>query len=133
MLRALFEDLHGLIEAQPDHPNLLRLRPPAYLDDPDADAAYQLLAGEELRTSHRAAIETMLGALDQDRCSEDDLWRWLQALNALRQVVGTRIGIDHDDFDIDEVDLEDEQVRAMWQVYEFATVLQHDIVDALGG
>lgn len=60
------DELSGLLD-DPDAPMLERLRPPAYLDDADKDAEYQLLAGEELRTSRRAAIDvvrSMIGRTD---------------------------------------------------------------------
>ena len=114
----LLRQLGDLIESQPDHPNLARLRPPAYTDDPDADAAYQLLAGEELRTSRQEAIEAVIASLGRDQLTEDELWSWLQALNGVRLVVGTRLGIteDESDFAIEQafkaLDAYDQEMQA---------------------
>ncbi|MCU1369620.1 MAG: hypothetical protein JWO77_814 [Ilumatobacteraceae bacterium] len=131
VLIELLRQLGELIEASPDHPNLARLSPPAYLEDDEADAAYQLLAGEELRTSHQAAIASVIESLGRDRLSEADLWVWIQALNSVRLVVGTRLDISDDDHRPHLRSLADAEDRSLWAVYEFTTGLQHDIVGAL--
>ena len=132
--RHLLEELEQLVEGSPDDPSLRRLNPPAYLDDPDNEAAYQILAGDELRSSRRAAIATVRESLDREVLTEDELWTWMQALNSLRLVVGTRLGIEDDD-DARQprtVD-EDDPDAPMWAVYEFATYVQYDVIKALGG
>lgn len=92
----VLSELVAEIDDDPAADDLRRLRPPAYLDDPDRDLEYQLLAGEELRTSHRAAIAAAMAALDRPVLSEDELWSFVRALNAVRLVVGTKLGIDED-------------------------------------
>lgn len=128
---SLLGELDELVEAGPDDPGLRRLSPPAYLDDPDKDAEYQLLAGDELRSSRRAAIEAVLGSLEAEVLTEEELWAWLQSLNALRLVVGTRLGIDDDDHDhAIEVD-PDDPAAPLWSIYHFGTWLQHSVIGAL--
>jgi len=131
VLIELLRQLSELIEVSPDHPNLARLSPPAYLEDDEADAAYQLLAGEELRTSRQAAIASVIEALGRDQLSEDELWVWVQALNSVRLVVGTRLDITDDDHGPSLRSLSNAEDRSLWAVYDFTTALQHDIVDAL--
>lgn len=131
VLVELLRQLGELLEATPDHPNLARLSPPAYLQDEEADTAYQLLAGEELRTSRQAAIASVIESLGRDQLSEDELWVWVQALNSVRLVVGTRLDITDDDHGPSLRSLKDPEDRSLWAVYDFTTALQHDIVDAL--
>lgn len=131
VLVSLFGQLSEQLATEPDHPNLIRLSPPAYLDDPDADAAYQLLAGEELRTSHQAAITSVVESLGRDRLTEAELWSWIQSLNAVRLVVGTRLDISEDDHGpIGRSGVTPED-RSLWAIYDFTTYLQHEIVEAL--
>ncbi len=126
---ALLGELDELVETGPDDPGLRRLTPPAYLDDPDKDAEYQLLAGDELRSSRRAAIVASREALTRDDVSEEELWSWLQSLNALRLVVGTRLDIDEDDHQIpDDPDHPD---AGLWAIYQLSTWLQYSIIQAL--
>ena len=126
---ALLGELDELVEAGPDDPGLRRLNPPAYLDDPEKDVEYQLLAGDELRTSRRAAIETVRASLGEEILTEEQLWAWIQSLNALRLVVGTRLGIDEDDHAI-EVD-PDDPAAPLWSIYHFGTWVQHSVIAAL--
>ena len=131
VISSLLGELDELVEAGPGDPSLERLAPPAYLDDADKDAEYQLLAGDELRTSRRAAIEATQELLGKEEASEAELWSWLQSLNALRLVVGTRLGIDEDEPDRPQ---EPEGPDAgLWSVYDFATWLQWSVIQALGG
>jgi hypothetical protein len=130
VLRDRLGELDALLEADPHDPALLRLRPPAYLDDPERDAAYQLLAGEELRASRRAAIARVLESLDRDRLSEDDLWGWLQALNAVRLVLGTKLDVSEDSGPPAPSNPTEEH---MVLIYELCTVIQYEIVHAVGG
>lgn len=131
VLAGLLGELAELLDAGPDDPALRRLNPPAYLDDEDRELEYRLLAGEELRSSRRAAVEAVETSLGRDVVDEDELWQWLQTLNALRLVVGTRLDVD-DDGERPTVD-DDDPEAPLWHVYDLTTWLQHSVVDALGG
>lgn len=128
-LESLLGELDDLLELAPDDPSLGRLHPTAYSEDPDRDLGYQILAGDELRTKRRATIAAVRSSLDRTELTEDELWSWLQALNALRLVVGTRLGID-DDTDHPDVAPEDPDLP-LWDVYEFSTQIQYFVVRAL--
>jgi hypothetical protein len=127
---ALLGELDALLTDDPDDPGLRRLNPPAYLEDAEKDAEYQLLAGDELRTSRREAITAVRASLEQDELGEDDLWGWLQALNALRLVVGTRLDITDDDHGEDDV-APDDPTAPLWAIYHFSTWLQHEVIRGL--
>jgi hypothetical protein len=130
LLRNLLGQLDQLLDEAPDDPAMRRLSPTAYLEDPEADAAYQLLAGEELRTARRAAIARVLASVDESILDEDDLWAWLQALNAVRLVVGTRLDISEDDDRPDGADLDPEH-ESLWSIYDLTTWLQHEVISGL--
>lgn len=116
----------------PDSPLVARLRPPAYEDDPELDLGYQLLAGEELRTARREAIATVHRIHQSSLATDDDLWAWLRALNALRLVLGTALGIDDDEYEPPEFD-EDDPEAPVWGVYELTSEVQHHVIRALEG
>ena len=69
-------------------------------------------------------------SLDQERLSEDELWSWLQAINALRLVVGTRLDITDEDHDPNVPP--DHPDANLWTIYGFATWLQYQVLVALG-
>ncbi|CAN5628012.1 hypothetical protein BH10ACT1_BH10ACT1_19680 [soil metagenome] len=130
-IASLLGELKELVEGGPGDPSLRRLTPPAYLDDPDKDAEYQLLAGDELRTARHEAIDAVLASMAEEQLSAEGLWAWLQSLNSLRLVVGTRLGIEDDEHDR-EVAVDDPDA-GLWSIYDFATWLQHWIIKALEG
>ena len=127
----LLGQLAEQVEEHPDDPSTYRLRPTAYLHDPDAEAAFRLLAGEELRTSQRAAIDVVVASASKDRLSEDELWAWLRALNSVRLVAGTRLDIREDDEPRPDLSGLDEATRSLWAVYDWTTALQAEVVLAL--
>ena len=129
-LASLLGELDELLEVAPDDPSLARLHPTAYSDDPERDLAYQILAGDELRTNRRATISAVRSSLEKTELSEDELWGWLQALNALRLVVGTRLGMDDDESDRPPLSRSDPDA-ALWDVYDFSTQIQYFVVSAL--
>ncbi|MFN8017525.1 MAG: DUF2017 family protein [Acidimicrobiales bacterium] len=133
VLALLLGQLQQQVAEHPDDPSLYRLQPTAYMHDPDADAAYRLLAGEELRASREAAIEIVLASASKDRLTEDELWAWLRALNAVRLVAGTRLDISDDDPPRPDLDALDDATRSLWAVYEWTTALQAEVVLALQG
>ncbi len=95
----------------------------------ERDAAYQLLAGEELRTARRAAIEVVRATLARSVLREDEVWAWLRALNALRLVVGTKLDITDEEYDpVIEADHPD---APLWAIYDFTGDLQFAILTAL--
>jgi Domain of unknown function (DUF2017) len=129
VLRTLPTALERLLVDEPDDPALRRLFPPAYTDDPEADAEYRRLMADELLDGRRAALRAFAGSLDADILSEEDLDAWLRALNDLRLFLGTRLGVEEEDllepFDPRRPDAEE---RAL---YVYLSWLQEHVVSAL--
>ena len=126
----LFSELDELLDEAPDDPVMRRLQPPAYLDDGEREAAYRLLAGEELRTSRRVAMERSLAALDGGTLSEDELWALLRSFNALRLVLGTRLDVSEDPRDLLDLD-PDHPDAPVVAAYEQLGFLQYVVLTAL--
>ena len=99
-LRALLTDPQPTADAQV---LLVRLFPVAHPDDEQLEAEYQGWMRTELVQSKLAAIAIVEDALEGDGCvDEGRLMAFMQALNSLRLVLGTLIGVT-DDPVIDEV------------------------------
>ena len=128
LLRALVEDLRGRLTDGADHPDLRRLFPTAYHQDPERDAAYQILARSELLDARLGAVETMLGTLDARLLDDGQLQAWMTVTNQLRLVLGTiiDIGEDDEDDDLDPADPHDRQRL----VYHWLTGVLALVVDA---
>lgn len=117
---------------QPDLPVLRRLQPNAYLDDPEQAEAWRLLAGDQLRSVQRDSFATLRRIQAQERATDEELWSWIQALNSIRLVFGTALGIEEDGTDLPEPDPED-PAHGIWLIYQVATIVQFEIVSALSG
>lgn len=100
-LRALLTDPQPSTEAEA---LLVRLFPVAHPDDEKLEAEYQRWMRSELIQSKLAAIAIVEDALEGDGVvDEARLMAVMQAINSLRLVLGTMVGV-IDDPDLDEVD-----------------------------
>lgn len=74
-------------------PGFKRLFPVAYADDPEHEAEFRALVGDELVTKRLAQVDTVLATIDAQHLSEDELFAWMGAVNDLRLVLGTRLDV----------------------------------------
>jgi hypothetical protein len=91
LLRSLLPELRALIEGR--DPTTKRLFPVAYPDDPDKEREYQGMMSGELVDSRLAAIETVKSTLSHKDIDSAELERWMEAINSLRLVLGTRLDV----------------------------------------
>lgn len=129
--RELVADLVGRLREQliasTDDPSVRRLFPPAYPQDPERDAGYQVLTRDDLLLARLAAIEVVESTLDGSDLDESDMTAWMHTLNALRLVIGTRLDVDEEPPEIDP----DDPLAPAHAVYEFLGWLLSQVVDAL--
>jgi hypothetical protein len=97
LLAALAGELEQLLDASPDDPSLRRLHPTAYPKDEEREAGWQILIGEELREKRRAQLEVVRATAERTELDEEEVHAWMQALNALRLVLGTRLDVSEDE------------------------------------
>jgi hypothetical protein len=110
-------------------PDLRRLFPPAYPDDPQKSAEYDGMVRDDLMAERIAAIEVMERTIDSDSLSEDELLAWLSAINDLRLVLGTRLDVPED---LSELDVHPDDPRAeTLALYAYLSMLEEDAVAAL--
>jgi hypothetical protein len=126
LLATLADQLTELLE-NPENPGLHRSFPPAYQGVDNAEYAdeYRRLMNDELVNRHRDALATLAESAEAKELSEEDLHSWMLALNQLRLTLGTRLDVTGDD-GFDRSSLEG-------QVYEFLTVIQGEVIEALSG
>ncbi len=110
-------------------PALRRLFPVADPEDAEHAAEFDRLVHDDLVAQRMAAIEAMERTIDADRISEDDLLGWLGAMNDLRLILGTRLGVTEgttvEDFEGDE------SKTAGYALYAYLSYLEEQIVAAL--
>ena len=129
ILRSLVHQLREQLMASTDEPHLRRLFPPAYANDAERDAGYQVLTRDELLEGRLSALDvverTLDGGSDLDQA---ELTSWMTTLNSLRLVIGTRLDVDEE---IPELDMDD-PLAPEYALYEFLGWILAQVVDALG-
>ena len=129
LLRSLGPQLREVINDEDDDAAVARLFPVAYRDDPDRETEFRLLARDELRSSHLAALATLEESAGAERLEEEQLLAWMRAINDVRLVLGTRLDVTEEGHER-PADLTDPRAPA-FAVYDFLSWLQGEIVDAL--
>lgn len=109
---------------------LERLFPPAYLQDPDANAEYQHYMRDELMQSKLSALDTVRDTLEAKDLSEGELMAWMQSVNSIRLVLGTMLDVSEDD-DMSDLTPDDPGFGAYLLYGELSVILEH-IVAAMG-
>ncbi len=129
--RALMGDLvvqlREQLLASTDDPSVRRLFPPAYPDDPERDAGYQVLTRDELLEHRLAALDTVEESLDGAELDDAGLTAWMSTLNSLRLVLGTRLDVDEELPAL----ADDDPLAPAYAVYEYLGWLLSQVVDAL--
>ncbi len=77
--------------------SLARLYPPAFPDDPDAEAAYADLVLADLVDTRRDRVAVVAATLDAQDLDDGQAAAWLGTLNDLRLVLGSGLGIEAGD------------------------------------
>ncbi len=128
LLTNLVDQLRDLL-LDGSSPLLRRLFPTAYPADAEADAAYADLVGDQLLAAKLDAIDMVESTIEGGEFTEEQLIGWMQAVNSLRLVVGTRLDVSEDTDPGDVAD--DDPDRPLWVSYELLTQMLAVIVDAL--
>ena len=124
-LRGELEDPESAVPAGA----LARLYPPAFPDDPDAEAAYADLVLADLVDTRRDRVAVVEATLDAEDLDDAQAAAWLGTLNDLRLVLGSSLGIEDGDEpttrDPDDPDAMREAVFAYlgWLVAAFVDAL----------
>ena len=95
-LRARLDDPD---DVAPDGP-LARLFPPAFSDDPDAEASYASMVRDDLLDGRRARIRVVEATFQDEAIDDEQALAWMGVLNDLRLVLGTSLGVTEDDEEV---------------------------------
>ena len=122
-------------------PVIARLFPDMYRDDAAASEELRRYLEDDLRSAKLEQAALLLDVLPVEggevALDEEQAEAWLRALTDVRLTLGSRLGIDDDDVDIeaelDEAILKDPTSARVGQlsVYQYLTYLQESLVGAL--
>lgn len=122
-------DLYASDEAA-DDPAIARLYPPAYLDDPGGNLAFDELTAAGLRDQRFASMTVVERTIDANRLDADEAEAWLRTLNDARLVLGVRLEIteenEAEDFSADP------ETAATFELYAMLSAIVELLVQALG-
>jgi hypothetical protein len=128
LIRRLLGELRGLLALDAGDPRVRRLYPAAYADDAEKEDEYRRLTHEELKQSRLANIDLVEGSVEARVLDAEQLTAWMQAVNSLRLILGTMLGITEDD---QELPFDPEDPDAQTQaLYAYLGGLLDEIVDA---
>jgi Domain of unknown function (DUF2017) len=128
LVRGLLGDLRALLSLRPDDPRVRRLFPEAYADDADRQAEYNQLTREELQSGRLAAVDVVEATVDERELTAEQMTAWMQAVNALRLVLGTMLDITEDDQSL-ALERDDPDAPTM-ALYGYLGVLLEELVEA---
>jgi uncharacterized protein DUF2017 len=128
--RELLAELPGHVHALLDDgaASVERLFPPAYADDPEAERDYRSLVGSSLVDGKLAALGELARTAGADRLTETELESWLGALESIRLVVGTQLGVTEESYGAFDPSHPEAPRLAL---YHWLSWLQEEIVQAL--
>ena len=131
-VRALLKSLAGqllvLLEDPAADPGLVRLSPVAYPDDPEREAEYRAMVGDELLEGRRRTARILEATADATTLEEEELEAWMRAVNDVRLVLGTKLDVSEDD-DLDALALDDQDPEAAaYALYHYLGHLLEQIV-----
>jgi hypothetical protein len=126
----LLPQLRPLLSGEgPADERTVRLFPPAYVDDDEADADYQRFMREELVISHLTALDTVEASLDATELSEAQLMAWMSSVNSVRLVLGTMLDVS-EELDIGDVPEGVPDVES-YALYAYLSGLLGEMIDAV--
>ncbi len=112
-------------ELETNNPNLQRLFPTAYSNDPDKDAGYQVLAHGELVEARRTSLTTVIESATEDEVNGETLEAWMRVVNDLRLVLGTNLDVGESEDWVPPPEME-----PIYAVYQWLSLLLNYIVEA---
>ncbi len=125
-LEALLDRLGDGASAPP--PALRRLFPVAYARDEVSEAAYASLVRQELLDHRREALAVLAQTASASHLDDEEAAAWLGALNDLRLVLGTTLEVSEEPVEV----LPDDPRYVDWVCYGFLSLVQGELIDALG-
>ena len=80
-----------------EDPDLRRLYPAAYAHDAERDADYVNLIHDDLVRTRIDAVDELVGSSSAASIDDEQLVAWMQVLNGLRLLLGTRLDVSEED------------------------------------
>lgn len=113
-----------------DDPDLIRLFPPAYLDDAEHESEYQHYMRDELVKRRMESLSVVEETVDAERLSEEQVLMWMKVINDIRLILGTKLDVSEDDDAVSSMPPTDPRAP-LAALYWFLSFLLESTIDAL--
>jgi hypothetical protein len=127
--RELLVNLAGQLRdllLESDRPEVQRLFPPGYANDPEREAEYRAMVRDDLLEQRFAAIDLLESTAQATELDLAQMEAWMGSVNSLRLVLGTILDVSED-----MVDLDPEDPNApSYYVYGYLSSLLGEMVEA---
>jgi uncharacterized protein DUF2017 len=140
LLRSVAAQMDQILEAPEQVAHTQRLFPPAYTDDPDAQAEYARLMTADLLDGKRRSIRSVLDTLERGaikrsawrvRLNADEAQDWIAVLNDARLTLGSRLDVTEESY---EHDIDPDAPDAIaFEVFRYLGYLEEYLVETLMG
>ncbi len=124
LISAIVPDLRGLLADDPNDEMLTRLFPTARPDDPEAEAEFRDMVRDELVTKRLSRLDIVAELAEATVLDQEQLAAWMGAVNDIRLVLGTRLGVTEDD-EFEETDEADPESVARSAYWYLGWLLEH--------
>ena len=124
LIAAIVPDLRALLADDPADEVLTRLFPTAVPDDPEAEAEYREMVRDELVSKRLARLDTVAELAEATVLDQEQMAAWMGAVNDVRLVLGTRLGVTEDD-EFEETDEEDPDAVARSAYWYLGWLMEH--------
>jgi hypothetical protein len=94
ILRSIPGQMRDLLSE--DDPSLVRLYPPGHEDDAERDAEFRALTRSDLTAGRLESLRIMEETADAERLTHEQVVAWLNGMNDMRLVLGTRLDVSED-------------------------------------
>lgn len=124
LIATIVPDLRALLADDPGDEMLTRLFPTARPDDPDAEAEYREMVRDELVSKRMARLDAVAELAEATVLDQEQLAAWMGAVNDIRLVLGTRLGVSEED-EYDEADEDDPESVARSAYWYLGWLMEH--------
>ena len=134
LLATLPDQLEGLLNAggpEAGDLGMVRLFPPAYLEDASCEAEYRALMRDELVRRRLESVATLRATLVADQLTDAELYAWVRVLNDVRLILGTILDVSEDTDVLDVASTAGDAPQRV--VYYVLSGLVDEAVTALAG
>ena len=130
--RELLVNLAGQLRdllLESDRPEVQRLFPPGYANDPEREAEYRAMVRDDLLEQRFAAIDLLESTAHATELDLAQMEAWMGSVNSLRLVLGTILDVSEDMADLDP----DDPNAPSYYVYGYLSSLLGEMVEAFSG